>query len=142
MLRIVPHTVPRVGHPYEHFPDGFEIHLVRKWIIHRSYGRQHRRDIGGVPTDKVTDCRVLRARKCLRSPLRRLDGVQGYTGPRRGVFLTSEVPLYGSRRPVEGGYGPASGPKPRWICGVEEERASDFEQSALRALIGTEFGGK
>jgi len=28
MLRIVPHTVPRVGRSYEHFPDGFELHLV------------------------------------------------------------------------------------------------------------------
>jgi hypothetical protein len=27
MLRIVPHTVPRVGRLYEHFPDGFELHL-------------------------------------------------------------------------------------------------------------------
>ena len=25
MLRIVPHTVPCVGHSYEHFPDGFEL---------------------------------------------------------------------------------------------------------------------
>ena len=24
MLRIVPHTVPRVGRSYDHFPDGFE----------------------------------------------------------------------------------------------------------------------
>ena len=29
MLRIVPHTVPRVGRSYEHFPDGFELHLLR-----------------------------------------------------------------------------------------------------------------
>ena len=28
MLRIVPHTVPRVGRSYEHFPDGFELHLL------------------------------------------------------------------------------------------------------------------
>jgi len=28
MLRIVPHTVPRVGRSYEHFPDGFEQHLL------------------------------------------------------------------------------------------------------------------
>jgi len=27
MLRIVPHTVLRVGRSYEHFPDGFELHL-------------------------------------------------------------------------------------------------------------------
>ena len=27
MLRIVPHAVPRVGRSYEHFPDGFELHL-------------------------------------------------------------------------------------------------------------------
>jgi hypothetical protein len=28
MLRIVLHTVPRVGRSYEHFPDGFELHLL------------------------------------------------------------------------------------------------------------------
>ena len=28
MLRIVPHTVPRVGRSYEQFPDGFELHLL------------------------------------------------------------------------------------------------------------------
>ena len=28
MLRIVPHAVPRVGRSYEHFPDGFELHLL------------------------------------------------------------------------------------------------------------------
>ena len=26
--RIVPHTVPGVGRQYEHFPDGFELHLL------------------------------------------------------------------------------------------------------------------
>ena len=29
MLRIVPPTVPRVGRSGEHFPDGFELHLLR-----------------------------------------------------------------------------------------------------------------
>jgi hypothetical protein len=29
MLRIVPHTVPRVGRSYEHSLDGFELHLLR-----------------------------------------------------------------------------------------------------------------
>ena len=29
MLRIVPHTVPRVGRSYERFPDGFDLHLLR-----------------------------------------------------------------------------------------------------------------
>ena len=28
MLRNVPDTVPRVGRSYEHFPDGFELHLL------------------------------------------------------------------------------------------------------------------
>ena len=28
MLRIVQHTVPRVGRSYEHFPDGFKLHLL------------------------------------------------------------------------------------------------------------------
>ena len=30
MLRIVPHTVPRVGRSYEHFPSGFELYLLRQ----------------------------------------------------------------------------------------------------------------
>ena len=30
MLRIVPPTVPRVGRSDEHFPDGLELHLLRK----------------------------------------------------------------------------------------------------------------
>ena len=29
MLRIVPPTVPRVGRSDEHFPDGFELHLLQ-----------------------------------------------------------------------------------------------------------------
>ena len=29
MLRIVPHTVPRVGRSYEDFPNGFELQLLR-----------------------------------------------------------------------------------------------------------------
>ena len=29
MLRMVPHTVPRVGRSYEHFLDGLELHLLR-----------------------------------------------------------------------------------------------------------------
>jgi len=29
MLRIVPHTVPRAGRSYEHFPDGSELHLLQ-----------------------------------------------------------------------------------------------------------------
>ena len=30
MLRIVPHTVLRVDRSYEHFSDGFELHLLQK----------------------------------------------------------------------------------------------------------------
>jgi len=30
MLRIVPHTETRVDRSYEHFPDGFELHLLRQ----------------------------------------------------------------------------------------------------------------
>ena len=37
MLRIVPHTVPRVGRSYEHFPDGFELHLLQPCV--QSAGR-------------------------------------------------------------------------------------------------------
>ena len=29
MLRIVPPNVPRVGRSDEHFPDGFELHLLQ-----------------------------------------------------------------------------------------------------------------
>ena len=32
MLRIVPHTVPRVGRSYQHFPDGFELHLLTEGL--------------------------------------------------------------------------------------------------------------
>ena len=32
MLSIVPHTVPRVGRSYEHFPDGSELHLLRGFV--------------------------------------------------------------------------------------------------------------
>ena len=32
MLRIVPHTVPRVGRSDEHLPDGFELHLLQSTI--------------------------------------------------------------------------------------------------------------
>jgi len=32
MLRIVPHTVPRVGRSYDPFPDGFELHLLPGWV--------------------------------------------------------------------------------------------------------------
>ena len=28
MLGVVPHTVPRVGRSYAHFPDGFDFHLL------------------------------------------------------------------------------------------------------------------
>ena len=30
MLRIVLHTVPRVGRSHEHFSDGFELHLLHR----------------------------------------------------------------------------------------------------------------
>ena len=39
MLRSVPHTVPRVGRLYEHFPDGFELHL----LLHRGWESWKRR---------------------------------------------------------------------------------------------------
>jgi hypothetical protein len=36
MLRIVPYTVARVGRSYEHFLDGFELHLLQALsILHR-----------------------------------------------------------------------------------------------------------
>ena len=33
--RIVPHTVPRAGRSYEHFPDGFKLHLLPRPHTHR-----------------------------------------------------------------------------------------------------------
>jgi hypothetical protein len=33
MLRIVPHTVPRVGRSYEHLPDGFKLRLLHPSIL-------------------------------------------------------------------------------------------------------------
>ena len=44
MLRIVSHTVPRSGRSNEHFPDGFELHLLPQW----SYGA------GTAPPDRGT----------------------------------------------------------------------------------------
>jgi hypothetical protein len=43
MLRIVPHTVPRVGRSYEHFPDGFELHLLPQ--EEKEVHKMHRRTI-------------------------------------------------------------------------------------------------
>jgi len=40
MLRIVPHTVPRVGRSYMHFPDGFELLLER--VFHADARMQFR----------------------------------------------------------------------------------------------------
>ena len=42
MLRIVPHTVPRVGRSHEHFPDGFELHLLQAAEFYQKAG-QHQR---------------------------------------------------------------------------------------------------
>jgi hypothetical protein len=43
MLRIVPLTVPRVGRSYEHFPDGFYLHLLQLTRI---------LPVGSVPSDR------------------------------------------------------------------------------------------
>ena len=42
MLRIVPHTVPRVGRSYENFPDGFELHLLPRCLDLRTTTSQKR----------------------------------------------------------------------------------------------------
>jgi len=44
MLRIVPHTVPRVGRSYEHFPDGFKLHLLRMSLLHEPLHWRAKRD--------------------------------------------------------------------------------------------------
>ena len=49
MLRIVPHTVPRVGRSYEHFPDGFELHLLQQ-----DYMKQHAMGFLPRPVTDVT----------------------------------------------------------------------------------------
>ena len=49
MLRIVPHTVPRVGRSYEHFPDGFEVHLRLERTYDCSYGYPHRSLVAQLP---------------------------------------------------------------------------------------------
>ena len=38
-LRIVPHTAPRVGRSYEHFPDGFELHTSYPCLVFLSWRR-------------------------------------------------------------------------------------------------------
>ena len=52
MLRIVPHTVPRVGRSYEHLPDGFELHLLTAGLHEERVHHHHRgRRLGGtLPT--------------------------------------------------------------------------------------------
>ena len=63
MLRIVPPTVPLVGRSDEHFPDGFELHL-----LHTRPYRQLRR--AGRPAGKLTfieRCEVYRVVALLRA---------------------------------------------------------------------------
>ena len=43
MLRVVPRTVSRVGRSYEHFPDGFELHLL---LAGAQQGGAPRREVG------------------------------------------------------------------------------------------------
>ena len=33
----MPHTEPRVGRSYEHFPDGFELHLLHRYLHTQSF---------------------------------------------------------------------------------------------------------
>ena len=68
MLRIVPRTVPRVGRSYEHFPDGFELHLLpmlrgcealrpaqdNASLLNRSYNRIRELNRGGGSTRWAT----------------------------------------------------------------------------------------
>ena len=54
MLRIVPHTIPRVGRSCEHFLDGFEIHLLTDWFTGRDCRLLHHPldSEGGVPREQ------------------------------------------------------------------------------------------
>ena len=41
MLRIVPHTVPRGGRSYEHFPGGFSLHLLLMHTLQGAHPRPY-----------------------------------------------------------------------------------------------------
>ena len=57
----MPHTVPRVGRSYEHFPDGFELHLLQTFgmglpSVHKDEaGGQALRSYQGDTLDKTPD---------------------------------------------------------------------------------------
>ena len=78
MLRIVPHTVPRVGRSYEHFPDGFELHLLR-----------------GVPTDQVAGFRRIGACREQRLESRFCKGVR-VPYPYQPPYVPTVLPTIGS----------------------------------------------
>ena len=50
MLRIVPHTVPCVGRSYEHFPDGFELHLLQEMDDEEDQSGEFGDESGGLRT--------------------------------------------------------------------------------------------
>ena len=57
MLRNMPHTVPRVGRSYEHFPNGFELHLLHKRdfkeVLGRSWGPEAGMSLIGTEESEV-----------------------------------------------------------------------------------------
>jgi len=79
MLRIVPHTVPRVGRSYEHFPDGFELHLLH--LPERTCAASRRR---GSPNLVVGE--VLGTYKAT-SPIKNSPPFQGFHGVQGTVLL-------------------------------------------------------
>ena len=103
MLRIVPHTVPRVGRSYEHFPDGFELHLLLLLKRFRMVPVCHK----GAPLIRDSDLLFLWARYPCR----------GYVSYGRGTPVEGTF-FYGRGTPVEGTffYGrgtPTEGPSAR-----------------------------
>ena len=70
MLRIVPHTEPRVGRSYEHFPDGFELHLLHRYHHQLRPSSQSPEMAArfGIPLDvKLTTVTPFRAHGLLRA---------------------------------------------------------------------------
>jgi hypothetical protein len=75
MLRIVPHTVPRVGRAYEHFPDGFELHLL-------PFSRTRKRPGGEEGTHDNLPHAINFMAKCVTHLVTYHPGIEGGRKPR------------------------------------------------------------
>jgi hypothetical protein len=67
MLRIVPHTVPCLGRSCEHFPDGFEFHLLN--VLYMPYSTGPADDARSAGRDHVRHCHQRRPPRKLVGPM-------------------------------------------------------------------------